>query len=188
MTRRYIPVAETAKFVRKALKSAFPAIKFSVRSESYSGGSSIDVGWMDGPTAKMVDNVISQFKGSRFDGMIDLKQSRTHWLMPDGTAIVADDQGTEGSRGTLPAEHNTKPHPDAEEVRFAADHIFAYRRLSQRFLRQACARLVRHGHHEFANVTIEPETKDSGAYLKNMGSDEMTTLHRETVNLMIVTA
>jgi hypothetical protein len=64
---------ETATLIRAELKSAFPGVKFSVKSKSYSGGSSINVSWTDGPTAKEVDRVAGQFAGASFDGMIDLK-------------------------------------------------------------------------------------------------------------------
>ena len=55
MQTRYISTTETAKIIRQELAKAFPGIKFSVKSKSYSGGSSIDVGWTDGPTPKMVE-------------------------------------------------------------------------------------------------------------------------------------
>lgn len=70
---RYITCADTAKLLRAALKKNFPGVKFSVRSSTYSGGASIDIGWTDGPTQKMVDTVATQFQGASFDGMIDLK-------------------------------------------------------------------------------------------------------------------
>ena len=44
---RYISLADTAKLVRAALAANFPGTKFYVRSDSYSGGASIDV-WYDG--------------------------------------------------------------------------------------------------------------------------------------------
>jgi len=47
--KNYESTADTAKRVRKALKHYFPAVKFSVHSKVYSGGSSIDVRWTDGP-------------------------------------------------------------------------------------------------------------------------------------------
>lgn len=54
----YVTVAETAKLVRTALKEAFPGVKFSVRSTSYSGGSSVRAGWTDGPQVAEVDKVV----------------------------------------------------------------------------------------------------------------------------------
>lgn len=72
-TIKHYSTTETASLIRAELKSAFPGVKFSVRSRSYSGGSSINVSWTDGPTAKEVDRVAGQFAGASFDGMIDLK-------------------------------------------------------------------------------------------------------------------
>ena len=40
---KYFTCAETAKLIRQSLKEAFPGVKFSVRSSTYSGGASIDV-------------------------------------------------------------------------------------------------------------------------------------------------
>lgn len=68
-----ISITETAKLVRHALKQAFPNTTFSVRSHSYSGGSSIRVNWTDGPTWKQVNPILDAFEGSGFDGMQDLK-------------------------------------------------------------------------------------------------------------------
>lgn len=70
---KYLSCAETAKLVRQALKEAFPAVKFSVRSSVYSGGASIDVRWTDGPLADQVDKVAKTFQGCYFDGMQDYK-------------------------------------------------------------------------------------------------------------------
>lgn len=70
---KYISVADTAKIVREALKQAFPGVKFTVRSKSYSGGASINLGWTDGPTEYEVSQVAGKFQGASFDGMIDLK-------------------------------------------------------------------------------------------------------------------
>lgn len=97
---KYLTVAETAKLVRKALKDAFPGHRFSVRSKSYSGGASIDVSWIDGPTTKAVEPVIKAFEGADFDGMQDLKTYR------DPVTL------------------------NGESVSFGADFIFAHREMS----------------------------------------------------------
>lgn len=68
---KYISCTDTAKLVRAALKEKFPKQTFSVRSSSYSGGSSIDVTWKDGPTAGRVGEVTKNFAGATFDGMTD---------------------------------------------------------------------------------------------------------------------
>ena len=142
----YISVTETAAMVRKALKAAFPGTKFSVRSSKYSGGASIDVVWRDGPCRKAVEQIAGQYEASDFDGMIDMKVSHTSWRMPDGSAIVAHHPGTLGQRGTISAEHNDKPHPDAVLVRFGADYVHCYREHSVGLVRRAVERLERKGY------------------------------------------
>ena len=72
---RYISVVETARMLRAALKEAFPGVKFSVRSSSYSMGASINISYTDGPTNAQVKAIVSNFEGSYFDGMTDYKGS-----------------------------------------------------------------------------------------------------------------
>ena len=135
----YIGCVETAKLLRKALKAKFPGIKFSVKSALYSGGASIDISWMDGPTGKMVDAVAQPFGGSGFDGMIDLKYSKDAFLLPDGTATFAQTSGTAGSMGMVEADKVFMPVPGAKRVRFGADYVFTKRRYSRAFLDRALA-------------------------------------------------
>jgi len=73
MTTTRIDAAEVANIVRGLLKEHFPATKFSVKTSRYSGGSSITVGWMNGPTKNAVEAIAGDFHGASFDGMIDLK-------------------------------------------------------------------------------------------------------------------
>jgi Large polyvalent protein associated domain 29 len=72
---------ETAVCIRTALKQAFPCVKFSVRISLYSMGSSIDVGWTDGPTEPEVDHVLDRFyrvwRHLRSNGcLVTLKETR----------------------------------------------------------------------------------------------------------------
>ena len=59
--------------IRQALKATWPGCKFAVKCDRYSGGSSLDVNWQDGPPDAAVQAVIGQYHGATFDGMIDLK-------------------------------------------------------------------------------------------------------------------
>ena len=119
MGKDFIGAVETAKLVRKTLKKEFPGVKFYVNSSLYSGGSSINVKWMDGPTEREVKNVAAAYSGSHFDGMIDMSYNSTSWLLPDGSAQFCGTIGTEGSRGSVPAvADGDKPHPDARKVVF----------------------------------------------------------------------
>ena len=81
METKYLSCAETAKLVRTALKKNFAGVKFSVRSSVYSGGASIDMSWVLGPTTKEVDAVAGQYKSADFDGSIDMETRYDHWLL-----------------------------------------------------------------------------------------------------------
>jgi hypothetical protein len=134
---RYIPTAEVAKLIRTALKRAFPGVTFSVRSKVYSGGSSINVDWTDGPTAKQVEAIAKSYQGGRFDGMIDMAYSVDSYLMADGSAAVAHNPGTVGSMGLDPGFRQFKPAPDAERVHFSVSHVFCNRDYSQAMKQRA---------------------------------------------------
>lgn len=84
----YLPTPELAKHIRTTLRARFRACRFSVRSNSYSGGSSIDIHWTDGPTRGLVESIVKGWEGSSFDGMIDLKSSRHVDLL--GKRILTD--------------------------------------------------------------------------------------------------
>lgn len=116
-TGEYLSCAETAKLVRQALKSNFPGVKFSVRSDVYAGGASIRVGWIDGPVTREVKAVVAGYEGADFDGMQDLKTSR------EATVLAAAD----GSLRT---------------VSFGADFIFCDREHSPEVYRAAAERVA----------------------------------------------
>lgn len=136
---KYLSCAETAKLIRVQLKAKFPGIKFSVKSNVYSGGASIDVGWIDGPTGKMVDEIVKPFAGGGFDGMIDMAYSVYAYLLPDGSACFAQTSGTEGSGGVQPADKVFMPVAGAERVHFGANYVFTRRDNSRGFLERALA-------------------------------------------------
>jgi len=103
----YVSVADTAKLVRQALKREFPGEKFSVRSNRYSGGASIDVGWTDGPQAGEVDKAVQPYSGAGFDSMQDMKTSHASWLYPDGS--VGDSAGDGARRVHFMADYPSSP-------------------------------------------------------------------------------
>jgi hypothetical protein len=132
----YLSCAETAKIVRKALKENFPGQTFSVRSDTYSMGASIDVRWTDGPTTEEVDKVVGMYEGAGFDGMIDLKYYHTHYRMPDGRIIYGGTDGTEGSMGVHP-RHNVPKPAGAVAIHMGADYIHTNRDYSPELLQLA---------------------------------------------------
>ena len=63
--------AQCAQAIKKVLKVSFPTIKFSVTSKNYSGGDSVSINWIDGPTSKEVDQLVAKYQYGHFDGMTD---------------------------------------------------------------------------------------------------------------------
>jgi len=64
--------AQAAKLIRAELKNAFPNIKFSVRSDYFSGGSSVDIRWTDGPKTDEVEAITRKYQYGHFNGMEDI--------------------------------------------------------------------------------------------------------------------
>jgi hypothetical protein len=62
--------------LRKALARQWPGVKFSVRSEYFSGGCAISVRWSGGPEWKEVDVFSDKFQTADFDGMDDSTTDR----------------------------------------------------------------------------------------------------------------
>ena len=113
---RRIDTAECSKMVRKALKNAFPGHKFSVKTDRYSGGSSVDVNWTDGPTLEEVQKVAKRFEGASFDGMVDLKSHHD--------SLLSNEDGS------------------VERVSFGADYVICQRGMSDGRRDEIAAELV----------------------------------------------
>ncbi len=58
--------------IKAELERKFPGVTFSVKSDSFSGGNSIDVKWQDGPTVKQVEEITGKYSYGTFDGMTDI--------------------------------------------------------------------------------------------------------------------
>jgi hypothetical protein len=71
MARQLRQSSICAKAIRAELKKEFSGIKFQVTSKSYSGGNSVDVFWIDGPSTDSVRKVIGKYQYGHFDGMTD---------------------------------------------------------------------------------------------------------------------
>lgn len=60
-------VTQTAAFVRRALRRAFPLAKFSVTSTARSARATITVQWQGGPSVSDVDAVVDTFRAGDYD-------------------------------------------------------------------------------------------------------------------------
>jgi hypothetical protein len=64
--------AAASAAIKQELKKVFPSVKFSVKSDSFSGGNSVHVNWSNGPTTGEVDNIIDKYQYGHFNGMEDI--------------------------------------------------------------------------------------------------------------------
>lgn len=104
---RWIPTKDVAKLVRAYLKREHPGVKFSVRSDSYSGGSAVRVRvpylWTR-QQERALWEVLSPWGSTGFDGMTDSSYGKSHALCPThGVTLTAVDAhwGTEGYVGDM---------------------------------------------------------------------------------------
>ncbi len=74
-------VKETAAALRKALREAFPGVKFSVRMATGTAYGWLSLSWTDGPTSAQVRKIAANFESERFSGMDDSYHSTavTQW-------------------------------------------------------------------------------------------------------------
>lgn len=82
--------AQAAQAIRKELKLAFPNIKFSVKSQSFSMGDSVDIRWIDGPTTKQVDAITKKYQEGSFNAMEDIYEYGKNPLnLPQSKYVMA---------------------------------------------------------------------------------------------------
>jgi hypothetical protein len=80
----YLDAAELSGIIKRDLKAAFPAVKFSVRCKKYSMGSSVSIHWTDGPLTADVDAVVAPYCAQGFDGMTDSTTNSGPVRLADG--------------------------------------------------------------------------------------------------------
>lgn len=165
----YLDTADAAKMIRQILKRQYPGVKFSVRIQRYSGGSSIDVSWTDGPTAAAVDALVKPFAGRGFDGMIDMQYSNDTIILADGTAIFGGTEGTMGSMGMVAPTKVELPE-GARRVRTSA-YVFTHRGNSPAAVKEALAAVVEQygnqiGLPENLEDAVEVSDWDGHGYIK----------------------
>lgn len=139
----WLNTADVAVLIRERLAAEFPGTTFSVRADSYSGGSSIRVRWTDGPAHRDVSFVAKPYEFSSFDGTIDLKFHCSNWLAPDGSVTLAHTRGTTGSRGSIPEYVGSPHHPGAVEVTGGTDYVSVTRDISDTLWRQLAERIAK---------------------------------------------
>lgn len=129
--------------IRVLLKEQFPKVKFSVKSDRYSGGDAIDIRWTDGPNTKAVEKIADQFEAGSFNGQEDIYEyahSVFRDLFGDAKYIhVNRDHSDAAIAQAIEALYlNTEGRPTVEDYRKARgmfdyhENRGAIRRLEQR--------------------------------------------------------
>ena len=73
---------DTAKRIRKALKAHFSGVKFSVKTETYSMGSSVTIRYTDGPALSTVKAITDHF--ASYNGDLDHDQEKERGYFFEG--------------------------------------------------------------------------------------------------------
>jgi hypothetical protein len=87
------PHASAAKQLREELKKTFPDTKFSVKSESFSGGDSIRISWTDGAAYNDVRKIGRKYQEGSFNGMEDIYEydkEKPEGIIDQVTYVFAD--------------------------------------------------------------------------------------------------
>lgn len=77
-----------AKAIRKELKAKFPTIKFSVRSEKYSGGTAVDIYRMGEIEKDVVREVVIKYAYWSFDGRNDIYNNDNVQDLPQAKFVL----------------------------------------------------------------------------------------------------
>ena len=130
-TPRFVEVTEVATLVKRSLKKHFPDVNFSVRSNRYSGGTSVVVWWKAGPQESEVMAKVKQYEGSRLDGDYSPRPVY-HYLRPDGEAMVAYNPASWAVGASDPEGEDNREiarlmPPEVELVHFGADFVRYHR-------------------------------------------------------------
>jgi hypothetical protein len=130
---KHVSLKDTNTLIRQDLKTAFGKTKFSVRGDSYAGGSSTHVSYVDGPPLQDAEPVAKAYSGATFDGMTDSKDY------------------------IRSAEHDADGIP--QSVSYGPDFIFVNREFSDETTRDAEAFLVQA--YAAEGIDFDPKHRDT---------------------------
>jgi hypothetical protein len=93
-----------ATAIREELKKLYPNYKFSVRSESFSGGDAVRVSWVDGFTVPQVDEITNKYAYGRFNSMEDLSYSVHNDDLPQAKYVTTYREFTDELKEAVKSE------------------------------------------------------------------------------------
>jgi len=75
--RQLTGAALTAKVIKKRLKALYPSVKFSVTSDVFSMGDSVDIRWTDGPFRETIEVITKPYQNGEFNSMEDMYEYKS---------------------------------------------------------------------------------------------------------------
>ena len=84
--------------IKKILKKEYPHVKFSVCSDNFANGNSVDVSWTDGIPKSAINGFLRQFEQGTFDGMTDCYNYDNHADHPQAKYVHAQRHISESIR------------------------------------------------------------------------------------------
>ena len=99
--------AQVGQAIRKELKTAFPGMTFRVKKGS--GGDSVRIAWVDGPTMREVERLVGRYEMGHFNGMTDsYEYTNRDNTIPQVRFIFTDRDMSEESRQAIIAHVNQR--------------------------------------------------------------------------------
>ena len=94
--------ANCSAAIKAELSKIYPGVKFSVRSDTFSGGNSVHIGWSDGPTSDEVETITGKYQYGHFNGMEDIyESSNTRDDIPQAKYVSEHRTMSESTRAIL---------------------------------------------------------------------------------------
>jgi hypothetical protein len=87
METTYITPVQIAKDARKAIRAAFPGLKFSLTNSTGTGYGWLHLGWIDGPTDDAMRNIVDTFD-ALLGGYTHINSSRRYSVEAETFAIA----------------------------------------------------------------------------------------------------
>lgn len=96
--------AQAAAAIREELKTNFKGVKFSVTSDNFANGNSVDISWTDGPTEDEVKEISSKYQYGHFNGMEDIYEySNSREDIPQAKYVSENREQSEETRKAIDA-------------------------------------------------------------------------------------
>jgi len=124
--------AATADAIRQELKTAFPGVKFSVKSESFAGGNSVHVSYENGPTSDKVNDIVKKYQYGNFNGMEDIYEySNSREDIPQAKYVSASRNVSEDFKAEILRQVDSVVNYDFEPYGHNSKEQFIYRLMAK---------------------------------------------------------